>query len=90
MAFGLPRTQEALASAVATSSESVARALARLRKQGVIETPGSAVRILDFAALQARIFGRRPAIGRTRRRAVQSPEFLVVMRTTPLPPRTPY
>lgn len=51
--FLLPRTQEELASELATTRESVARALSRLRKQGTIATRASRVRILDLAALEA-------------------------------------
>ena len=50
--FDLPRTQEDLAAELATTRESVARALARLRRQGVIEQRGARVRIRDVAALE--------------------------------------
>lgn len=50
--FELPRTQEELASELATTRESVARALARLRRDGAIEQQGARVRILDVAALE--------------------------------------
>ncbi len=48
----LPRTQEQLAAELATSREGVARALATLRRQGVIEQKGARVRILDAQALR--------------------------------------
>lgn len=49
----LPRTQEELAAELATTRESVARALSRLRKEGAIQTRGARVRILDLARLQS-------------------------------------
>jgi CRP/FNR family transcriptional regulator len=48
----LPRTQEELAAELATSRESVARALARLRREGVVEQRGPRLRILSLARLQ--------------------------------------
>lgn len=51
--FELPRTQEQLAAELATTRESVARALSRLRKQGVIEQAGARIRIRDVARLEA-------------------------------------
>lgn len=45
--FLLPRTQEELASELATTRESVARALARLRRAGIIVQDGPHIRILD-------------------------------------------
>ncbi|HEX7243351.1 MAG TPA: Crp/Fnr family transcriptional regulator [Longimicrobiaceae bacterium] len=52
-AFDLPRTQEEMAAELATSRESVSRALARLRREGAIEQRGSRVRIVSLARLQA-------------------------------------
>ncbi|HET8656839.1 MAG TPA: Crp/Fnr family transcriptional regulator [Longimicrobiaceae bacterium] len=51
--FVLPRTQEELAAELATTRESVARALARLRAEGIIEQNGSRVRIRSIARLEA-------------------------------------
>ncbi|HEX8360598.1 MAG TPA: Crp/Fnr family transcriptional regulator [Longimicrobium sp.] len=51
--FRLPRTQEELASELATTRESVARALARLRREGAIEQRGTHVRIVNLDRLQA-------------------------------------
>ncbi|MGK7313434.1 MAG: Crp/Fnr family transcriptional regulator [Candidatus Longimicrobiales bacterium M2_2A_002] len=50
--FEVPTTQEEMANALATTRESVARALARFRSHGIIEQDGARVRILDLAALQ--------------------------------------
>jgi CRP-like cAMP-binding protein len=50
--FDLPRTQEEMAAELATTRESVARALARLRREGAIEQRGARVRIVSLAALQ--------------------------------------
>lgn len=52
-AFTLPRTQEELAGELATTRESIARGLARLRRSGAIEQRGARVRILDLARLEA-------------------------------------
>lgn len=54
--FELPRTQEDLASELATTRESVARAISRLRKEGAIEQKGPKVRIVDLARLEATAF----------------------------------
>lgn len=54
--FALPRTQEDLAAELATTRESVARALARLRRDGVVEQRGARVRIRDLAALERAAF----------------------------------
>ncbi len=51
--FILPRTQEEMASELATTRESVARALARLRREGAIEQRGTRVRIVNLDRLQA-------------------------------------
>jgi CRP/FNR family cyclic AMP-dependent transcriptional regulator len=50
--FRLPRTQEALAAELATTREGVARALAQLRKDGIIEQKGAMVRVLDAKRLR--------------------------------------
>lgn len=50
--FDLPRTQEELASELATTRESVARALSHLRRDGAIAQRGARVEILDLAALE--------------------------------------
>ena len=55
--FTVPRTQDELAAELATTRESVARALAQLRRRGIIEQKGSAVRILRPAVLQSMAFG---------------------------------
>ena len=54
--FDLPRSQEDLAAELATTRESVARAIARLRREGIIEQHGRHIRILDLAALEATAF----------------------------------
>jgi CRP/FNR family transcriptional regulator len=54
--FDLPRTQEELASELATTRESVARALALLRRDGAIAQRGARVEILDLAALESAAF----------------------------------
>lgn len=51
--FDLPRTQEELAAELATTRESVARALSRLRREGIISQQGARVRILSVAGLEA-------------------------------------
>lgn len=56
--FLLPRTQEELAAELATTRESVARGLARLRQAEVIEQDGPHIRILDTARLVAVARGR--------------------------------
>jgi len=55
--FTLSRTQEALAAELATTRESVARSLARLRTDGVITQSGGRVRILDALRLEAAATG---------------------------------
>ena len=54
--FELPRTQEDLAAELATTRESVARALSRLRRDGAIEQTGAHIRIRDLAALERAAF----------------------------------
>ena len=49
--FEFVLTQEQLASAIATTREGVARSLARLRKEGVIEQRASSIHILDWNRL---------------------------------------
>jgi len=49
--FDLPRTQSELAHELATSRESVARALADLRRRNVIATSGRQVKVLSFGGL---------------------------------------
>lgn len=56
--FRLPRTQQELAAELATRRESVARALARLRQDGVIAQQGARIRVLDARALAAAARGR--------------------------------
>ncbi len=48
----LPLTQDDLASWVAASREAVARALASLRRRGIITTARREIRVLDLAALR--------------------------------------
>jgi CRP/FNR family transcriptional regulator, dissimilatory nitrate respiration regulator len=55
--FRLPRTQAQMADSLATSRESVARALRRLRSEGLIEQEGARVRIPDPEALANRCWG---------------------------------
>ena len=54
--FDLPRTQEDLAAELATTRESVARAISRLRRDGAIEQRGSHIRIRNLAALESTAF----------------------------------
>jgi CRP-like cAMP-binding protein len=49
----LPRTQEEMASELATTRESVARALARLRREGAIRQRGRRVAIVSLARLES-------------------------------------
>lgn len=51
--FDVPRTQEEMAAELATTRESVARALARLRRDGVIAQTGARIRIADLGRLEA-------------------------------------
>jgi CRP/FNR family transcriptional regulator, cyclic AMP receptor protein len=51
--FGLPFTQEELARELSTTRESVSRALAALRADGVVARAGAGLRILSVARLQA-------------------------------------
>lgn len=55
--FRLPRTQEALAGELATTRESIARALASLRREGIILQEGRHVVIRDLGRLAARARG---------------------------------
>lgn len=55
--FALPRTQEELAAELATTRESVARALGALRRERIIRQEGPDVQILDVARLSARASG---------------------------------
>jgi CRP/FNR family transcriptional regulator len=50
--FTLSRTQEELAAELATTRESIARALSRMRQEGVIDQRGAEVRILDLPRLE--------------------------------------
>ncbi len=50
--FRLPRTQTEMAHELATSRESVARALSAMRKDGIITTDGSKVTILSLRRLE--------------------------------------
>jgi CRP/FNR family transcriptional regulator len=59
--FPLPRTQEELAAELATTRESVARALSRLRAERIIEQSGGTVRVLDAARLEAAATGEPAA-----------------------------
>jgi CRP/FNR family transcriptional regulator len=52
MSFELPRTQTQLAHELATSRESVARALAALRKEGVIDQEGREITLLSVNRLE--------------------------------------
>ena len=56
-AFELPRTQAELADMLATTRESVSRALRALRNEGLIEQKGTRVRIPDPDALESRCWG---------------------------------
>ena len=55
--FTLGATQEQVARVLATTGEGVARALAELRRQGIIEQAGSRLRVLDAPQLAARARG---------------------------------
>lgn len=55
--FSLPRSQAELAEELATTRESVARALRTLREEGLIRQEGRRVAIPDAEALEARAFG---------------------------------
>jgi CRP-like cAMP-binding protein len=50
--FLLPRTQEQLAAELGTTRESVSRAFARLKKEGLIAQRGTSIRILDPRELE--------------------------------------
>jgi CRP/FNR family transcriptional regulator len=54
--FDLPRTQEEMAAELATTRESVARALGRLRSCGAIVQKGSRVRVVDLRQLESVAF----------------------------------
>lgn len=54
--FELPRTQEEMAAELATTRESVARALSSLRKRGAIAQKGSRIRVLDIRQLESVAF----------------------------------
>lgn len=56
--FHLPRTQEEMARSLATTREGVARALASLRRRGVIAQTGARVDLRDTAALLRAAAGR--------------------------------
>lgn len=51
--FSLPRTQEEMAAELATTRESVARALGRLRREGIIEQRGGRMRVLSPERLES-------------------------------------
>ncbi len=55
--FTLPVTQTGMAEGLATTRESVARALKTLREEGFIEQEGARVRILDPQGLEDRSYG---------------------------------
>jgi len=55
--FTLPRTQGQLAREMATTRESLARALAGLRRDGIIAQHRARVQILDFASLEDAALG---------------------------------
>lgn len=55
--FTLPSTQAELADELATTRESVARALRTLRDEGLIQQEGRRVRVLNAAGLEARAYG---------------------------------
>jgi CRP/FNR family transcriptional regulator, cyclic AMP receptor protein len=50
--FQLPRTQEQLAAELGTTRESVSRAFARLKKEGLIAQRGTRIQILDARELE--------------------------------------
>lgn len=51
--FELPRTQEALAAELATTRESVSRALSRLQREGIIVRRGARIVVRSVARLEA-------------------------------------
>lgn len=57
----MPRTQEELVAELGTTRESVARALAALRRDGMITQQRSRMRILDIRGLHAAARGERPS-----------------------------
>lgn len=59
--FLLPRTQEELAAELATTRESVARTLGKLRRAGIIVQDGPHIRILDTTRLSAMAEGESSA-----------------------------
>ncbi|MEX0912254.1 MAG: Crp/Fnr family transcriptional regulator [Gemmatimonadota bacterium] len=56
--FHLPRTQEQLAAELATTRESVSRALRELREEGVITQRGQRIELLDPSRLEEYTSGR--------------------------------
>jgi CRP/FNR family transcriptional regulator, cyclic AMP receptor protein len=52
IAFAIPRTQDQLAAELATTRESVARSLARLRRDGIISQSGTKIQIHSIARLE--------------------------------------
>ena len=65
--FSLPRTQSALAHELATSRESVARALGDLRRCGFIETEGRQVTIRSLRGLEDVAQGEGPCSAKSRK-----------------------
>jgi CRP/FNR family transcriptional regulator len=59
--FTLPVTREAMAAAIASTRESVARALSAFRRDGIIEIEGASIRIVDVERLRAVIEPRGSA-----------------------------
>ncbi|HEX7117939.1 MAG TPA: Crp/Fnr family transcriptional regulator [Longimicrobiales bacterium] len=57
--FTVPRTQEEMAAELATTRESVARGLAKLRREGAIAQEGARVRILSVERLGTAARGER-------------------------------
>jgi CRP-like cAMP-binding protein len=51
--FELHRTQDQLAAELATTRESIARALSRLRREGIIDQTAGRIRIISIARLEA-------------------------------------
>jgi CRP/FNR family transcriptional regulator len=66
LTFTLDRTQSELAHELATSRESVARALGDMRRMGIISTRGREVTVLSVEELECLAQGETPSAEKTR------------------------